>query len=323
MDDILLTIAIPTYNRSKFLDRCLHNICKQLKDVNASIELIVSDNASVDNTSEIIQKYKDAGYAIKYIKNIENKGADFNVAQCYTEAAGKYVLTLGDDDVLVTGGLAVIINTLSKNELGIVYLKNYAVTVDNFEDKAVVPEQVPVTILNNRIEFLKRVSYFTTFLSGNIVNKKALSGIDFAESRGSNLGHVPLILHAINSFDNNAIVEIPVIAMQTENTGGYSLFKTFGTNYMALLSKVYSNKTDEVYKNIIIKDLLRTFFPSWIVGIKSKNNFQKEDDINAIMYPLFKSYINYWLFNFPLIKLPGFASKLYFKAIKPFLAVKK
>ena len=66
----LLSIAIPTYNRAHYLDLCLSQICKQLPGNEQDIELIVSDNASPDNTEEVVKKYIDRGIDLKYIKTV-------------------------------------------------------------------------------------------------------------------------------------------------------------------------------------------------------------------------------------------------------------
>jgi glycosyltransferase involved in cell wall biosynthesis len=311
----LLSITIPTFNRAVFLDRCLNSICSQLAGLTHTIELLVSDNASADRTGDIIAKYKNAGNDIKYIRNSENKGVDFNVAQCYTEAKGRYVMVVGDDDFFVTGGLKVITEVLAKHELGVLYLKNYALAGDEYIDKSVEKIDVPVTIMNNRYAFLKRITYFTTFASGNIINKKALQGINLEEGFGTNLVQLPFILNAINSFRDNAIVEVSLIAMQTENSGGYRLFKTFGPNFMKILSEVYAAPGDQKYKDVIARDLLLTFFPYWIHRFKSGNDFQKEGDIYAIMHPLFKGYLNFWIFNYPMIKMNHSLATFYLKGL--------
>ena len=71
-----LSIIIPTYNSSEFLQRCLSSVRDQsLKE----FEVIVVDNYSNDNTEEIVNNFRDL--SIKFIKS-ENIG---NVAQSRNE----------------------------------------------------------------------------------------------------------------------------------------------------------------------------------------------------------------------------------------------
>ena len=68
---ILLSICIPTYNREKCLQQCLDSIVNQ-KAFNANIEIVISDNASSDNTDELVKKYQEKYTNISYKKNKEN-----------------------------------------------------------------------------------------------------------------------------------------------------------------------------------------------------------------------------------------------------------
>ena len=102
----LLTIAIPTYNRAPFLDQTLGQLHRELLLLeDCYIEILVSDNRSEDHTQEILKKHGASGLRMHVIKNRSNIGSDKNIAQCFNEAIGDYVLILGDDDLLVDGAL--------------------------------------------------------------------------------------------------------------------------------------------------------------------------------------------------------------------------
>ena len=323
MSNLLFSIAIPTYNRAEYLDRCLGSVCRQVNNDNCLlVEIIVSDNASTDTTKEIVDKYVREGYAIIYFRNSENKGADYNVAQCYQKANGKYILTLGDDDVLVKGALDTILNIIKNKDLGVVYMNHFSI-LDTFEEKPVMVDKPVVIYYDEKKRFIKKVNYYTTFISGNIINRKALSGIDLARGIGTSLPQVPLILNAIKLFDANAVVDTSLLGMQTGNTGGYSLFKTFGVNYMAMLKESFDQPSQKQYTHIIANSMLLTFFPFWIYRFKSRHTFNKEEDISTLMTPLFKQYFRYWLFNYPLINANFFFARLYYKLIKGYLLVRR
>ena len=53
-----LTIAIPTHNRSKCLDEQLRRVTQQVAKLD-SIDILVSDNASNDNTQQIVDNYRE------------------------------------------------------------------------------------------------------------------------------------------------------------------------------------------------------------------------------------------------------------------------
>lgn len=68
----LLSICIPTYNRAEYLVKSLDSlIC--LPEFNTSeVEVVISDNASTDNTQEIVKIYTDRYNTIHYYRNEEN-----------------------------------------------------------------------------------------------------------------------------------------------------------------------------------------------------------------------------------------------------------
>ncbi|MEA3357423.1 MAG: glycosyltransferase, partial [Patescibacteria group bacterium] len=63
-------------------------------------ELLIVDNASTDQTEAITNSYKDS--RIKYIRNEKNIGMRRNWNKCIDLARGKYLMILGDDDILRT-----------------------------------------------------------------------------------------------------------------------------------------------------------------------------------------------------------------------------
>lgn len=91
-----VTIAIPTYNRSNFISESISSVISQtFKD----LEILIIDNNSTDNTRMIIKSFKDE--RIRCIKNRTNIGMMNNWNKCIKMARGKYVMILGDDDILL------------------------------------------------------------------------------------------------------------------------------------------------------------------------------------------------------------------------------
>jgi len=91
----LVTIAIPTYNRAEYLAQALESAVKQTYQ---NIEIIVSDNCSIDNTEAVVGGFKDP--RIKYFKQKENIGPDPNWNFCLENAKGIFFLLLQDDDLI-------------------------------------------------------------------------------------------------------------------------------------------------------------------------------------------------------------------------------
>jgi len=93
-----VSIIIPTRNRVNYLERTIHSALMQ--DY-ANIEIIITDNASSDNTEDVVKKYLH-DKKVKYFRNNYNIGMAANWNKALMKyASGKYVMLLPDDDRLV------------------------------------------------------------------------------------------------------------------------------------------------------------------------------------------------------------------------------
>ncbi len=128
MNNPLLSICIPTYNRAEELKICLESICRQL-DANPylakDVEIVISDNGSPDHTEKTAQQWQQKYPQIHYVKQESNVGFDKNVLRIIEESHGKYCLTLGDDDAILDDGLMKIIDLLKKNQSSYINLNHW------------------------------------------------------------------------------------------------------------------------------------------------------------------------------------------------------
>lgn len=87
MENPLVSVIIPTYNSSKFLDACLSSIKDQTYK---NIEILVVDNNSADNTKEIARKYTD---------KVFNKGPERSAQRNFgvKQSSGEFVLIIDSD----------------------------------------------------------------------------------------------------------------------------------------------------------------------------------------------------------------------------------
>lgn len=103
MNNLRLSIIIPTYNRKDILKKCLTTIFNQTYPQNM-YEIIVVDDGSTDGTEEMLKTMiNDAPCNLRYFRQ-ENKGpaAARNVG--IRNANGKIVLFIGDD-IIITPSL--------------------------------------------------------------------------------------------------------------------------------------------------------------------------------------------------------------------------
>jgi abequosyltransferase len=105
MGNPILSICIPTYNRAKFLGECLESLAHLDVKYWRDVEVIVSDNASTDNTREIVDQFQRT-LPLRYFRNGSNIGAGLNVFAAASYALAEYVWIFGDDDVFEKAAVA-------------------------------------------------------------------------------------------------------------------------------------------------------------------------------------------------------------------------
>jgi hypothetical protein len=110
-----LSICIPTYNRLTYLRVALESILPQLEA--GSVELIVSDNCSTDGTPNYISELSSNFPSFRYIIQDHNVGLERNMIAAILASKGKFILSIGDDDVLLNGSIKLILDSLKDSDL--------------------------------------------------------------------------------------------------------------------------------------------------------------------------------------------------------------
>jgi glycosyltransferase involved in cell wall biosynthesis len=96
----LLSIGIPTFNRASRLNSLLNSIVQQCARFAQEVEIIVSDNASTDETKEVVERYRGQ-FPIIYSRNRVNEGACRNVQILGSALSnGRFTWLIGDDDLV-------------------------------------------------------------------------------------------------------------------------------------------------------------------------------------------------------------------------------
>ncbi|MCW2349284.1 MULTISPECIES: glycosyltransferase [unclassified Sphingobium] len=144
-----LSICISTYNRAGWLGVNLKNIFSQLPNPSEEIEILVVDNTSTDNTSEIVRPYLDR-QDFRYLRNLKNVGMLGNLTVTAHEARGDYIWILGDDDLTRADAIDRVLRALKDHpDVALVY-PNYAYTYEtepaNAQDMEAFLEPCPAIV---------------------------------------------------------------------------------------------------------------------------------------------------------------------------------
>lgn len=123
----LLTCAISTYNRARWLSHSLARLVDAAKPWRDSVEIVVCDNASSDETPEVLNRFKGTR-SFSATRNVVNVGVLGNMAVTARASSGSYVWILDDDDLIVDGAIENVVTGLDRHrDVEMAYL-NYACT---------------------------------------------------------------------------------------------------------------------------------------------------------------------------------------------------
>lgn len=176
------SIAIPTFNRANLLKRAISSFL--IQDFQ-NFEIVISDNNSTDNTKEIIESFRDS--RIIYSKNNENIGFISNVRKVILMAQGKYIITHGDDDMLLfSDSLRKIHDLLKERNYGFIRLNYLSKDRQNKDIANIwINKSFDVQVAKNAqslnlLSFLEELS--PSFLSGLVFKNERITSDDFIYS---------------------------------------------------------------------------------------------------------------------------------------------
>jgi abequosyltransferase len=306
--NILLTIAIPTWNRSKYLYRCLDSIFKQINSHTENyLEVIVSDNSSIDNTASVVHSFVKKGFKLKYFKNRSNLGGDYNLAKCYSKAEGTYVYMLADDDILMPNMLNNLISIIKNNsKIGLVFLSPFGFDKEPSKEK-------PYSLTRNKYyynsnKFIKKIGVKMTLISTLVINKELDKNDNPFAYCGSELVQVHLALNAILRAKTNVYVSNYSVGILRNNGGNnylpsksdrgmrsYNPCFVFGIKLPKVLRSYLDNGINQNTINFFEKNILFYYLPKYIfIQMVQNSDYFKES-----MFALNKAFDkNIWYLVF-------------------------
>jgi glycosyltransferase involved in cell wall biosynthesis len=310
----LLTIAIPTYNRSNELELLLTVLAPQLVG-HPEIELYISDNASPDNTTALVQRFQAEDLVVRYHRHPENIGPDANFLSCFRAAQGKYFWLFSDDDIILPRTIDSLLSHIARSDFDIIYATSYGFRHDYLAERQRDPfgRRFHTITSARRMAFVVNIMF--TFVSGIIINKERFDEIpheDPSAFLSTNLIQLswvlPLLLHHRQSL---VLWDRPIAGRQGA-AGGYSLGAVFGETLTYMLTHCLRGSPD--LARIITNFTVRRWFPSMIYDVRSSRNQNlRLEEAQAVLRSCYGGNFRYWLFTWPVLKLPLPLAHLWFK----------
>ena len=160
--DPLLTYAFITYNRSRYLRKSLRSVLQQVGN-DPLVEVLVSDNASTDETRSLVEEQQKRFKNLRYHCNETNVGAEGNIHCAMRASRGEYVIVAGDDDYILDGVLRSVLSAIVKHRgVALFCLKK---------------EAVPRWVRRGTgiLEYISYVGFLMTWISGIITVRSLIT----------------------------------------------------------------------------------------------------------------------------------------------------
>jgi glycosyltransferase involved in cell wall biosynthesis len=118
----LVSVIIPTYNRAAYIARAIISVQNQtFRD----LEIIVVDDGSVDNTSDIVAELATIDHRVRYIANAVNKGAQVARNTGVQAALGKWIAFQDSDDEWLPNSLGLRLLEAEHRNVKVVHSECY------------------------------------------------------------------------------------------------------------------------------------------------------------------------------------------------------
>ena len=320
-----LSICIPTYNRARFIPDAIDSILSQATD---EVEIVVSDNASTDNTQDIIVEYQKSNKNLKYFRHSENVGPDKNFQKLIELSKGEYCIILGSDDWFENGAITNLLKVLrdisiEKQVTGMTYVFNHY-TIE--KEKIYTPPhsgQITKLISKEIIYEYQYIGYRFGYISAHVFNReKALYVLKNCKIYDNFYSIHHLLSHMVNIYEEWYFYDYPIVAWRTGNDsfaaqGLYKRFLIDLLGYEEIVSQVFGKKSI-IYKRFM-NNQLTACTRDYVLRAK-QCEFDERLKIYISAFKKLSGYPNFWISVLPIYFVPRrwlpYVKKIYKKIKK-------
>ena len=238
---VILSIFVPCFNEEDSIFKTLSNIKKGIKNI--PYEILISNDASTDNTLKKIEKFqkKNSKIKIRIFSNKKNKGLGYNFWAIAKKASGKYYMIVFGDGALPPSELNKIVKKIGKADIILSYFTDLRGNLRKTLSKLFV-------FLINLI-ILKKIKYF------NSDNIYLLSDVKSIKKGGSGFAYqAELISELIKK--NKTFIEVKI--------------KPYFNSKRSLSEVSSAFKFNNIVS--VIKSIIHIFFSQIIYLFKNKSN---------------------------------------------------
>lgn len=304
--DNLLTVAIPTFNGARTIGRTLQSVLVQAVP---GLEVIVLDNCSDDGTEAVVAEYLPGHACLRYYRGDNNAGFDRNVDLAMRRAKGDFVWLLGDDDVILPGGVREIMGIVSAYpDCGAIFA--------NCPHSIRLPPGA-AGLCRGGDEFFRRTRFKNGFISTNVFNRRLWAAIDVSKYFGSGWIHIGFLIEALPRAVSYVAESFCVDYIRDDAAmrwGGKGIFIEAGLKLVKIYRRMsalpYSRKTRRLAYWSVKGGYWRN------IPLAKGKGFRAGLPLIRECADLYKGFFTFWALDLPLLLCPGLVFRLLFRCYK-------
>jgi glycosyltransferase involved in cell wall biosynthesis len=281
-----ISLCIPQYNRIQYLLKNLSFIAMQNYP---DIEVVISDDASIDNTEEEINKMAyDYKYPLIYFRHPVNVGYDANLRKSLELATGDYCIMMGNDDTLSgEDGIKKLVDFLQKKTMPELGFCNY--TEDKSPDTVMARAFCTEIMGSGEAVALKYYRSFS-YVAGIIIRRDVFNRVNTSKADGSVFVQMYFAARIITEGGRFFMYNEPLIIKDIRIDGSmansyrdtlmkkWSEFKPIDGGLKQVVWAVIEGFKDAgadiktvTYK--VLKNIYRITVPYWLIDYRSNGSF--------------------------------------------------
>ena len=306
-----VSVIVPVYNAQKYLGDSISSLINQTYK---NLEIIIIDDASLDNSKEIIKKYASLDKRIRPIYSEINQGVSKSRNIGLRTYTGDYVFFMDADDYIKENTIELMMNDAKKYNADLVENYHLIIYKNNnkeykFTEKKVPKNNLVMGSLKDNIDILTK----STYITGKLIHKSLLKNLFFNEDLRR---YEDLVFdHEIKNRTRNMLFQNKVLYTYYQVSN--SLTNSLGKKHMAYLDA--SKEVLDIYKNSSkkIKDEIEAllFNNAFLTGVTKviKNNDKKENN-DKLLYDYLNDMSKIFV-NYKSNKKINFILKIYFNKL--------
>lgn len=289
----MLSVIIPVYNVGAYIDKCIESVVKQTYQ---ELEIIIINDGSTDNSSEICKRWSKADGRIIYIdKQNEGSGKTRNLG--IRESSGEYITFLDADDWWREDYAELMIQYMPHCDIAICDMNYIDCTKDGKETHHISKIRMPDRIVQKVSDDRDYINKARTFLCGKVFRKALFTENEIKQPTMA-INDIPITTLLVAKANYICRIGEPLYNYLRTREGNTitspKSLKSFGDALVAMKNNFIEHSLLEDYEQALRK----MYYSQYRFAMRKAILQRKEGNISIQEFEEVKTYLEEILYEF-------------------------